>query len=61
MARKYKVLDGSHMEDGRFYKKDDTLISHRDLGRFIGKFQDLGPVEETAAQPRKAQPASGRR
>jgi hypothetical protein len=46
MARKFKVLAGSHFEEGREYKKDEVVTSWRDLNRFTGKFQDLGPVPE---------------
>lgn len=56
MAHKYKVLDGSHIENGRTFKKGDTVVSHRDLTRFVGKFQDLGPVEEAVSRPERSQP-----
>jgi hypothetical protein len=58
MANRFKVLAGTHLEDGKTYAKGDIVISEHRLTRFPGKFQDLGPVEALApVEPPRAAPA----
>ena len=47
MKRAFKVLAGIHIEDGKTYEKDATVVSDNDLTKlFAGKFQDMGPVKD---------------
>jgi hypothetical protein len=56
MARRYRVVAGTHNEGGREYVKGDVIVSESDLVKlFVGKFEDMGP-STTAPQP--AKPAS---
>ena len=41
MARKFKVLMGTHIQGGKEYKKGDIVTSEEDLAtKFVGKFSE---------------------
>lgn len=42
---KYRVIIGTHTEDGRTYKKGEVVHSYNELDKlFPNKFEALGPV-----------------
>lgn len=50
MKRKYKVIEGTHWEGKREYKKGETFTSSYDMcATFSNKFECLGEVTETTS------------
>lgn len=52
MIKIFKVVAGSHFEDGKEYTAGQTIASSVDLAKtFPGKFEDLGPFTPPASAP----------
>jgi len=56
MKKAFKVKAGIHIEDGKTYRKDEIVVSDKDLIKlFPQKFEDQGRVADDEEEPEPAE------